>query len=314
MMRFTDLPQELADMIIDQLHGDTRSLKAASLVSRFFLPRSQENLFELLTFSVAGASDANVTMKLREFLQQNKHLACLVKTFCLQGAMSCRGRLQRYEWATIDLVSLAEVTALFPNLQCLDLGFVNVQSRNGPFEHMSELEDNQSWQPVRKPLRKLCMNDVLFVGEDALGIRTMLSVLDQYSPMYELECKRGLKWLLSFPTYNPYTRLNGRIESDKIPPAIRISHLTVATHTYLGVGILECMRRSKHADEVQSVNLVYHGKEQLSMARIALEALAYCHDFWANGHVFVGFGSPVQHPHGNGLTRLGIKDVPHQVQ
>ncbi|KAK0454063.1 uncharacterized protein EV420DRAFT_617941 [Desarmillaria tabescens] len=77
------LPQELVDLIIDNLHGDIPSLQSCALTSRAFLPSSQKAIFSCVHVSSSPPSSlrGHSFDNLHALLSASPHIAPLITSF-----------------------------------------------------------------------------------------------------------------------------------------------------------------------------------------------------------------------------------------
>lgn len=91
--QFTRLPQELVDMVLDELHNDKYSLCAGSLVSRSWLRAAQTHLFASITLTKSTDFTG-----LNALLEESPRLADFVLTVTFYGDLPFSLGADAYEW------------------------------------------------------------------------------------------------------------------------------------------------------------------------------------------------------------------------
>ncbi|KAF7366885.1 hypothetical protein MSAN_00947200 [Mycena sanguinolenta] len=82
----SQLPQELLDIVVDNLHDDTRSLKSCALAARAFLTSARIHIFrriEIIPPKLKTNSSSSPCQKLLGLLTSSPHLPRLVEELCV---------------------------------------------------------------------------------------------------------------------------------------------------------------------------------------------------------------------------------------
>ncbi|KAJ7777101.1 hypothetical protein B0H16DRAFT_948171 [Mycena metata] len=81
-MAFTDLPQELVDAVLDNLHDDIPTLKACSLAARIFLTSARIHLFNKIEITPPLATH-DPSQQFYDLLLSSPYIAPLVDELCI---------------------------------------------------------------------------------------------------------------------------------------------------------------------------------------------------------------------------------------
>lgn len=151
---FPEIPQELVDAIIDNLHSDMDTLKQCSLVRKNWLPRSSRHLLRRVHWPPGQARLWKISPSGQ--VVSNHSLPCNCRSFAESSSVTCarilssspRLRLYirdmklstcRYEchearirYAVLNLLTIATIMDRLPRLETLSLAHGPAQSRPSP--------------------------------------------------------------------------------------------------------------------------------------------------------------------------------------
>ncbi|KAI0784373.1 hypothetical protein C8Q75DRAFT_736241 [Abortiporus biennis] len=146
---------EILDLIIDNLHDDTKSLRSCSLVSKSWLPSSRYHLFETKTIYVEfyfPEIPSRVGLEsFLTFILSSSAIAETVRTLILVG-----GRGSSWESATLPECDLCDIIAVANKLPFLR--HLKLQKLDLTCGHLASMSPYDSF--IRLPIAKLSLYGV----------------------------------------------------------------------------------------------------------------------------------------------------------
>ncbi|KAJ6478703.1 hypothetical protein C8R47DRAFT_1219260 [Mycena vitilis] len=118
------LPQELLDIVVSQLEGDTPTLRACALGCRGLVSLAQTRLFYKVVLNQAAPSERNVKkrsqcQKLSRILDISPHLASLIKDLRIVEDDESRAKWVSTEWRTLSAV-LSRLELRRISIRCIE--------------------------------------------------------------------------------------------------------------------------------------------------------------------------------------------------
>ncbi|KAJ7306770.1 hypothetical protein DFH08DRAFT_514113 [Mycena albidolilacea] len=146
-----DLPQELVDTILDNIHDDVPSLKSCSLAARTFVISARKHIFKKI--EILSSSDA--AQRFYELLCSSPHIAPLVEDLCITSVLEKFSVTCAYLDPSGDYMSGRALSLILPLLtELIRISIIET----GDVHNRSGREFSRSWNKMEPPLQSVLAN------------------------------------------------------------------------------------------------------------------------------------------------------------
>jgi hypothetical protein len=146
-----DLPQDLVDTILDDLHDDVPSLKSCSLAARTFVISARKHIFKKI--EILSSSDAS--QRFYELLCSSPHIAPLVEDLCITSILERFPETCAYLDPSGDYMSgrpLSLILLLLTELKRISI------IETGNVNRWTSRQYGRSWNKMEPPLQSALAN------------------------------------------------------------------------------------------------------------------------------------------------------------
>jgi hypothetical protein len=145
-----DLPQELVDTILDNIHDDVPSLKSCSLAARTFVISARKHIFKKI--EILSSSDAS--QRFYELLYSSPHIAPLVEDLCIVSVLKRLPGTFGYFDLGGDYMSGRALSLILPLLT--ELKRISIIENGDLIQTCAKF--SRSWSKMDQPLQSALAN------------------------------------------------------------------------------------------------------------------------------------------------------------